>query len=295
MWNTRDLTLSAIDRLQTAAQDVDLRVLVRDNGSSDGSADAIRAAFPDVTVTQGENVGFARGVNALLALSDAPWFMTLNSDAWPEPGALGRLVAAGAADPRIAVVAPLLLRPDGELEHSTHPLPSVPVAAVTALHLERFLGRRRAAEWCLHGYWRHDVQRAVGWAVGAALLFRREAVDAVGGLDESLFMYAEDLEWCWRARRAGWEILFAPQAVVRHIGNASGTQRWGAERDIVAIGNANVVVRRFLPPPAAAAWRTLNAIGAARLAARARLRGDRALSSFWWQQVPAHLGRRTAG
>jgi GT2 family glycosyltransferase len=295
VWNTRELTLSAIERLQTAAQDVDVRVLVRDNGSTDGSADAIRAAFPDVSVTQGDNVGFARGVNSLLAVSDAPWFVTLNSDAWPEAGALGQLVAAAEDEPRAAVVAPLLLRPDGQLEHSTHPLPSVRVAAVTALHLERALPRRRAAQWCLHGRWQHDVQRTVGWAVGAALLFRREAIDAIGGFDESLFMYAEDLEWCWRARRAGWEILFTPAAVVRHVGNASGTHRWGAEREIVAITNANAVVRRFLPAPAAATWRTLNAIGAARLAARARIRGDRELSRFWWRQVPAHLARRTAG
>src|SRR3954454_14072682 len=136
VWNTRDLTLSAIARLETAADDVDLRVLVRDNGSTDGSADAIRAAFPHVTVTEGDNVGFARGVNSLLAISDAPWFVTLNSDAWPEPGALGRMVAAAEGAPRAAAVAPLLLRPDGELEHGTHPLPSIPVAAVTALHLE---------------------------------------------------------------------------------------------------------------------------------------------------------------
>jgi len=295
VWNTRDLTLSAIARLQTAAEEVDLRVLVRDNGSTDGSADAIRAAFPQVTVTEGDNVGFARGVNSLLAISDAPWFVTLNSDAWPEPGALGRMVAAAEGTPQAAAVAPLLLRPDGELEHGTHPLPSVPVAAVTALHLERALGRRRAAKWCLNGWWHHDMERTVGWAVGAALLLRREAVDAIGGFDKSLFMYAEDLEWCWRAQRAGWQILFTPHAVVRHVGNASGASRWGAERDIVAITNANEVVRRFLPAPVAGTWRALNAVGAARMAARARLRGNRGQAQYWWRQVPAHLGRRTAG
>lgn len=291
VWNTRDLTLRAIERLLAATPELDLRVLVRDNGSDDGSADAIEAAYPDVTVDRGDNVGFARGVNALLARSDASWFLTLNSDAWPEPGALLRLLEDGERHPDAAAVAPLLLRPEGGLEHSTHPLPSLPVAAITALHAERLVGAARAGRMGLHGYWRHDEPRSVGWAVGAALLLRRSAVEEIGGFDESLFMYAEDLEWCWRARRHGWDIRFTPDAVVRHVGNASGTKRWGAEREAVAIGNANIVVRRYLPPATAAVWRALNAAGAARLAAQARLHGDPVRAAFWWRQVPRHLGR----
>ena len=129
-WNTRDLTVEAIGRLLAAADGVDLRVLVRDNGSTDGTAEAVRERFPDLTVDVGDNVGFAGGVNSLLARSDAPWFVTLNSDAWPEQGALRALVDAAERHPRAAVVAPQLLRPDGSLEHSAHPLPSVLVAAV---------------------------------------------------------------------------------------------------------------------------------------------------------------------
>jgi GT2 family glycosyltransferase len=134
--------------------------------------------------------------------------------------------------------------------------------------------------------------RPVDWAVGAALLLRRAAVDELGGFDESLFMYAEDLEWCWRAHRAGWQVWFTPDAVVRHIGNASGAQRYGARREQVAIANANQVVRRYRGPLSAIAWQGLNAAGSLRLAARSLVRNDRALASYWWHQVPAHLGHR---
>ena len=291
VWNTRELTLRALARLFELSAEVDLRVLVRDNGSSDGSADAIATGFPEVTLVRGDNIGFARGVNSLLAASDAPWFLTLNSDAWPEPGALRALVEEGERHPRAAAVAPLLLRPDGTLEHGTHPLPSVAVSGITALNLQRLIGHRRADRLCLNGSWAHDRPRDVGWAVGAALLMRRAAVDALGGFDESFFMYAEDLEWCWRAHRAGWETRFTPAAVVRHIGNASGSSRWGAEREAVAIRNANAVTARYMSPAAASTWRLLNATGAARLAAQAALRRDRARAAFWWRQVPAHLGR----
>lgn len=288
--NTCDLTLRAVDRVLHCEPDLDLRVLVRDNGSSDGTVAALRERFPGVHVDAGSNVGFARGVNALLAVSTAPWFVTLNSDAWPEPGALSAMLDAAARHPRAAAVAPLLLRPDGSLEHSTHPLPSIPVAAVTGLGLTR-LSRRYAERMCLHGAWAHDRERRVGWAVGAALLFRRSALETLGSFDESLFMYAEDLDWCWRANRQGWEIWFTPDAVVRHVGNASGAQRYGAERERVVIANANVIARRHLGRPRVAAWRTLNAVGAARLAARSAIRRDRATARFWRDQIGAHLGR----
>ena len=268
-WNTRELTLDAIDRLHAASADVDLRVLVRDNGSTDGTADAVRERFPDAVLDVGENVGFARGVNGLLDRSDAPWFVTLNSDAWPEAGALRALVQVAQDHPRTAAVAPTLLRPDGTPEHGVHELPSLRGAARAAL-------RRTAA----------PSGPVVGWAVGAALLLRRAAVDELGGLDPSLFMYAEDLEWCWRAGRAGWEIRLAPEAVVRHVGNASGQQRWGARREAVAIGNANAVVRRYLGPVRGGTWQAINALGAV----RAGMTRDAGRRRFWWRQVPSHLG-----
>lgn len=274
-WNTRELTLDALVRLVAASADVDLRVLVRDNGSTDGTAAAIRARFPDIEVDEGDNVGFARGVNTLLARSSAAWFVTLNSDAWPEPGALRRLVDVAATRPRAAAIAPLLRRPDGVVEPSGHDLPSLLGALSSALRPQPWLAPTQPHE--------------IGWAVGAAVLLRREAVEALGGFDPSLFMYAEDLEWCWRARRSGWQIWLAPDAVVRHVGNASGSQRWGEARERVMIANANHVTRRYLGRTRGAAWQGLNAAGALRAAAGA---GTTDLRHFWWRQVPAHLGRQ---
>ena len=277
-WNTRELTLSAVRRaLAQAAPGLDVRVLVRDNGSTDGTADAVRAAHPDVVVETGDNVGFAAGVNALLARSDAPWFFLVNSDAWPEEGALAALLDAGGRHPRAGLLAPRLLRPGGELEESVHPLPTVRLAA------RGLLGRPGPQP---------VAEGPVGWAVGAALLLRRTAVDELGPWDERFFMYAEDLDYCWRARALGWQTCFVPAAVVRHVGNASGSQRYGEQRDLVAIRNANQVVAERLGPWRAAAWSALNAAAAVRMALRAERRRDRGLADHWWRQVPAHVGRR---
>jgi GT2 family glycosyltransferase len=260
-WNTRETTLQAIKALLAAAPD-GVRVFVRDNASDDGTAEAIAAAYPDVEVEAGDrNLGFAGGMNTILRRSTAPWLLLLNSDAWPEAAAITRLIACAGRHPRAAAVAPKLLRPDDRLEPSAWPFPSLRVTLASALRRDRNI-------------WPHDVERRVDWAVGAAWLVRREALDQIGLLDESLFMYAEDLEWCWRARDAGWEVWFTPGAVVRHIGNQSGAQRFGADQPAAWIANSVAVYRRRHSRAATGLWRYANAASAALHGRRALRSGD---------------------
>jgi GT2 family glycosyltransferase len=171
-----------------------------------------------------------------------------------------------------------LLRPDGSLEHSTWPFPSLRTAASSALRPGRYV-------------WRHDEERTVDWAVGAALLLRRSALEAVGPFDESLFMYAEDLDWCWRAHDAGWETIFTPDAVFRHVGNASGSQRFGPQRSGAWINNSVRVHRKHFAGPVTLGWQAVNAAGAAISARRARRRGDADLAQIWRAQVRQWLRR----
>lgn len=295
-YNTRDLTVRALRRLLDANAGCRLRLLVRDNASSDGTADAVAATFPEAEVDAGgENLGFAAGVNTLLARSDAPWFLALNSDAWPEPGAVLNLVRAAESSPRAAAVAPRLERPDGTLEHSTHPFPSLEVAAATATGLYARIAPRRAEEMMLWGRWMHDRPRSVDWAVGAALLLRRKAVDEIGGFDEAFFMYVEDLEWAWRAQQAGWEIRFEPEAVVRHVGNASGAGAYGRRRTATYLDNTYRFYRRHHGPVSTAAYRALNLAGSARLYLRCRLERDHGSATFWADHVRAHLKVASGG
>lgn len=291
-WNTRDITVGALRRLLDSDQGCDLRLLVHDNGSTDGTVDALRERVPEADVDAGaDNLGFAGGVNRLLARSDAPWFFALNSDAWPAPGALATLVAAAERHPDAALVVPRLERPDGSLEHSTYPFPSVQVAAVTATAAWRWLGRERGRRLMLEGMWAHDTERGVDWAVGAAWLMRRSAVDEVGPLDESFFMYAEDVEWCWRARQTGWQVWFTPSARVIHVGNASGRQSYGRERTAAYLRNTYAFYRRAHGPMSTAAYRALNTIGCARLylLALAQERGRSERSAFWADHLRVHL------
>ena len=288
-WNTRDLTVKALRYLLDAPRACELRVLVRDNGSTDGSAASIAAEVPEAELDAGDaNIGFAAGMNTLLARSDAPWFLVLNSDAWPDPGAVDRLVAVAEQHPGAAAIAPRLERPDGQLEHSTHRFPSVAVAAAAAAG-PAVIGRRRAQRLLLEGAWPHDEAREVDWAVGAALLLRRHAIQQIGGFDERYFMYVEDLEWCWRARRSGWTVRFEPSSVVRHVGNASGEQAFGERRTAEYLRNTYRFYRSTHGPVSTAALRACNLAGALRLWAQGRIRGDDDMARHWRSQLVLHV------
>lgn len=292
-WNTKDITVPALRRLLDTEQGCSVRLLVRDNASTDGSAEAIAREVPEAELEAGsDNIGFAAGMNRLIARSDAPWFLALNPDAWPREGAIGRLVAAARTHPEAAAIAPRLERPDGELEHSTLPFPSLSVAAAAALG-PRFVSDERGDRLMLVGRWAHDRPRDVDWAVGAALLIPRGAIEDVGPFTERFFMYVEDLEWCWRARRRGWTIRFEPSAVVVHVGNAAGAQRYGDRRTQAYMENTYRFYRGEHGPASTAAYRALNVIGSARGWLRAKRDRDAGALAYWRRELKAHLpGRR---
>lgn len=278
-WNTRHLTVRAVRALLDADWGCDVRVLVRDHASADGTVDALHGLDATVDAHDG-NPGFAAGVNALVRRSDAPWFLALNSDAEPQPGALLTLVDALEQTPRAAAVSPALRRPDGTAEPAALPFPTLRTAATGLL-------RPRAPA--------QPAARAdVDWVVGAAVLFRRSALEDVGPLDESFHMYAEDLEWCWRARRRGWTVLVEPAAVVAHVGNASGAQAYGAGRSAAVAASTDAFLRRTRGTATASAYRGLVAGAAARQWARARRSGDLARAAHWRREVAAQVRPRAA-
>jgi N-acetylglucosaminyl-diphospho-decaprenol L-rhamnosyltransferase len=207
------------------------QVIVVDNASSDGSAEMVRAHYPWVMLHANKtNLGFGAAANQAIASCTAKYVLLLNSDTLLPTGALQALGAYLDLHPRAAIVGPRLVNPDGTLQASCYPFP-------TPLHtfLENstsaiLLGRliRRHVPVLRNSYlrtWPHSSARVVPWVKGAALAIRREAFDAVGGFDESFFMYFEDADLCYRLQAAGWQVHFAPVTTVVHVGGASTVQR----------------------------------------------------------------------
>lgn len=288
-WNTADETPKALRNLLDTDQGCDVRIFVRDNASSDGSVEAVSRLVPEADIVAAtDNIGFGRGQNTLFERGTAPWILVLNPDAWPQPGAIGALIAAAERHPRAAIVAPRLENPDGTLQHSTHPFPSVATAASVAFAWKR-ISPERADELFLEGTWMHDRERKIDWALAAVWLVRREAIEQVGGFDERFFMYAEDLDLAWRMTQAGWEVWFEPTSTFRHVLNVSGEQKFGTARTQAHIGNAlsfYVRAHGILP---AVAWWTLNVLGSIVRLVTSVVRRDGTQARAWLATLKANL------
>ncbi len=194
-------------------------LVVVDNGSTDGSLAAAVAAVPDLdVVVPGRNLGYGAAVNRGVAATTAPYILVCNPDLEVPVDAVGALVEALDSDPGCALAGPLIRTPEGGRYPSARRFPSMVDAAGHAL-LGLFVPDNRFTR----NYQRSELDgaptevRAVEWVSGACFLVRRPALEGVGGFDESYFMYAEDVDLCWRLGRAGWSIAYAPAAEVTHL------------------------------------------------------------------------------
>ena len=222
-WNTRELLRRCLTTIMYDAPD---EVVVVDNGSSDGSIAMVRDEFPGVRLrVLTENPGYGAASNVAFTLCSAEYVLLLNSDTELRPGALAALVAHLDRCPRAGIVGPRLLNPDGSLQKSTFPFPSPLVPFVKRRPMADLVGLVPVLRDAFVGAWAHDHTRRVPWVLGAALAIRREAYERVGGFDESYVMYYEEVDLCYRLRRAGWETHFTPATEITHVGGASTSQR----------------------------------------------------------------------
>jgi hypothetical protein len=222
-WNTRDDLGRCLTSLAPTRAMLACEVLLVDNGSRDGSARAVERRFPWVRVLAlRSNLGFARANNLGLAATSGRWRLLLNPDTVVHGDALARLVAFADSRPRLGLLGPRLLNPDGSLQASCRSFPTVAALAFRNTPLDRLWPANPWARGYLMAGWDHDAPRPVDWLSGACLLARAAMIDQIGGLDPRFFMYVEDMDWCLRAHRAGWEVMYLPTAVVTHaVGRAS--------------------------------------------------------------------------
>jgi N-acetylglucosaminyl-diphospho-decaprenol L-rhamnosyltransferase len=248
-FNTRDLLRACLRSL--AACTLPLHVIVVDNASADGSAAMVRAEFPGVClVALAENVGFAAGTNVGLRhvlenqergtknqfctdsvlgsqFSVLDYILLLNPDTVVQPGVIERMAGFLHAHPRVGLVGPRLLNPDGSVQPAAFRFPTLLMTALDLFPPGEVLPGRLYNSWW-HG--RYPQEGAgeepfpIDHPLGACMLARREVIEQVGMLDERFFMYAEEVDWCYRIRQAGWAIWQVPSARVAHVGGAATRQ-----------------------------------------------------------------------
>lgn len=180
--------------------------VVIDNASSDASP-AVAAAMGAQVVRNLTNRGFAAAANQGAALGDSDLVLFLNPDARIAPPDLSKLIDALRSDPSVAVAGPRLVHPDGSEQRPWWPYPSASRSWLEAFGLHRLVP--------------HADRRDVPFVVGACFLVRRSVFDALGGFDESFWLYGEEADLCRRAVSAGWRVRYVPEAVSTHVGGAS--------------------------------------------------------------------------
>lgn len=202
------------------------RVIVVDNASTDGSVEMVKRDFPWVMLhANPANPGYGAAGNQAIAACQAKYVLLLNSDTRLFPGTLQVLSDYLDHHPKAAIVGPRLLNQDGTLQPSCYSFPTplhIFLEESTLIRLVRIIPGLR--NW-LQRTWPHTQSRMVPWVLGAALAIRRESFETVGGFDESFFLYAEEIDLCYRLHAAGWETHFTPEAKVIHIGGASTQHR----------------------------------------------------------------------
>ena len=230
-WTTRDLLCDCINSALRTAGPLEIEIIVVDNASTDGSVAMVRRQFPFVTlIANSQNVGFARANNRGAAASRGKYQLLLNSDARLLPNSLQSMVAALEASPQVGLVGAQLRNPDGSFQASCSPFPGL----WQEFLILSSLGRRLYGQWYpSRGPQECQEPSIVDYVEGACMLIRREAFQAVGGLDEAYFMYAEDVEICYALRQKGWQVCYQPAALVVHLGGGSSqTRRPERESDL---------------------------------------------------------------
>jgi hypothetical protein len=230
-WNTRRLLCDCLESVYQNTKAVDFEVIVVDNGSTDGTVDAVRTNFPTARLIVNEsNLGTSRAANQGMAAARGEFLLLLNSDTFIREDLFSKSVGYLRSRPDVSMLGIRLEYPDGRLQHSANRALSIWRSLFEELWLYKLVPSAVRDEMLLGGFWAHDREVEVDWLAGPFTLLRREVFESVGGLAEDLFMHGEDCEWGMRIRKSGRKITYNPLGVVYHIGSASQSQRWTNEQ-----------------------------------------------------------------
>ena len=229
-FEAREALLACLASLRAHAS-LPIETVVVDNASTDGSAEAVRAAHPEaVVIANAENVGFARACNQGWRASRAPLVLFLNPDAEVTPGAVETLARLLESRPEVGAAGPRTRNADGTIQVSTGP-DLAPFAELWQRRLVLGVARRDAGALA-EAEDLHSREHEPDWVSGSCLAARGTALEAVSGFDDRFFLYEEDADLCRRLRGAGWRVVFTPAAEIRHrlgFSMAKAARRAGLE------------------------------------------------------------------
>jgi N-acetylglucosaminyl-diphospho-decaprenol L-rhamnosyltransferase len=226
-WKTPELLAGCLRSIYRDAQANQFEIWVVDNNSQDGSVEMLERDFPLVKLVANKaNVGFARACNQVIPFCTAPYVLLLNPDTVVFADAISKLAAFLEANADCAAVGPQVLNPNGTLQlacRRSFPSPAAAFYRLTYMS-KLFPNNPKFAQYNLT-YADPRTQLDVDALSGSCMMVRKSVIDKIGLLDEDIFMFGEDIDWCWRIKQDGWRVTYMPNAVVYHYHGASSRLR----------------------------------------------------------------------
>ena len=252
-WNTRAYLTDALQSIYDHPPSCPFEVIVVDNASSDGSADAVAAAFPQVELVRSpDNQGYAKGNNVGIARSTGEYVLLLNPDVIVPDGSLDRGVAYLMAHPDVGAIGARQIGPDGSVQRSVRGFPTPAGVAAEALGLSRACPRSRVLAGYRMAWFTYDLECDVDQPMGTFLMIRREALERVGLMDERFPIFFNEVDWCFRAKQCGYRIVFVPDVTIVHYGGGSTRlvapqMAWESRRGLLAYYRKHYPSARYWP------------------------------------------------
>jgi len=225
-YKVKDLLRDCLNSLQANPPCLPYEVIITDNNSQDGTLEMLAKDYPAVRViANSENRGYTAPMNQALRAGTGRYLMQLNPDTLILPGLFQALVEFMESHPQAGICTPKVLNRDGTLQMQCRRSAARPWDALTYLTgLSRLFPNDPRFGGYLMSYKGEDETHLVEAVSGSCMLIRREVVEQIGYLDEAMFAYQEDTDFCFRARQAGWEIYFLPTARIIHFGGEGGSK-----------------------------------------------------------------------
>lgn len=234
-YNTRELLRSCLAKVfRSVLGRYTMEVIVCDNGSADGSIEMVKREFPKgIVINNRKNLGFAAGNNPGIQRSNGRYVVLLNSDTEVNPDTFSIMISYMDKHTDVGAATCKLILPDGSVDPACHRGFPTPWAAFTyIIGLEKLFPHTRLFGEYHQGYKRPDTVHEVDCISGAFFLVRQSVIDRVGLLDEEYYFYGEDMDWAFRIRKAGWNIVYNPNVSVLHKKKQSGRAHSDRERRV---------------------------------------------------------------
>ncbi|MDP2632350.1 MAG: glycosyltransferase family 2 protein [Candidatus Curtissbacteria bacterium] len=221
-WNTKKLLQNCLISIYRFTKHINFEVIVVDNGSKDGSAEMVSKKFPQVKlIPNRDNFGFTKANNQGIKAAIGEYILLLNSDTYLIENSLKKLVEYAKSLNNFGALAPLLLNEDRSTQQSVGFFPHLPQIFWWMSFIDDLPGGSILRPYHVdhNSFYKHE--RQVDWITGAAFFTAKEVIQKIGGLDEKIFMYGEDVELSYRIKKAGYNVYFSPQTKIVHIARGS--------------------------------------------------------------------------